>query len=67
MCCITFVAQASPMATTQFMRAAGHEGRSTRQGARMEVRPVRLNWVVVTGEDQKRQLQMNWKPSAGNR
>ena len=68
MCCITFVGQEATMATTQLMRAASYEICWTRpEEVRSESKPPRMNWVVVTDEDQNRRMQMRWEPSAGNR
>lgn len=66
MCCITLVGQEATMATTQLMRAAGYEIRWTRpEQARIECKPPRMSWVVVTDEDQNRRMQMHWAPACG--
>jgi hypothetical protein len=68
MCCITFAGQEATMATTQLMRATSYEICWTRpEDARTEFRPPRMNWVVVTDENQNCRMQMHWEPSAGNR
>ena len=68
MCCITLVAQETTMATTQLMRAASCENCWTWPKDSPTVsRPPRMNWVVVTDKNQNRYMQMQWKPSAGNR
>lgn len=65
MCCITLVAQDFTMATTQLMRTAGCEVRWAREEeARTEIRPPRMNWVVVTDEDHNRRMQMRWAPAS---
>lgn len=56
------------MATTQFMRATSYKICWTRpEEARMEFKPPRMNWVVVTDENHNHRMQMNWEPSAGDR
>lgn len=68
MCCITSVGYEASMATTQLMGAIGCEvGRVRAEQARIGRNPPRMNWVVVTDENQTRRMQMHWKPSAGDR
>jgi len=68
MCSITLIAQDVTMATTQVMQTASKRVSWTRQEeARPELRPLRMNWVVVTDENHIRRVQMCWTPSAGNR
>jgi hypothetical protein len=67
MCCITFV-MPEAMATTQFLRAACCEiCWAGKEEARVESRPPRMNWVVVTDEKHNHRMQMRWAPSADNR
>ena len=68
MCCITMVLNEATMATTQLMRAASYELGWTRpEQARVEFRPPRKNWVVVTGKNNNRRMLMRWVPSAEDR
>ena len=68
MCTIAFVLQDVTMTTTGLMRDAGNPVRWIRhQEPRTELRPPRMNWVVVTDENHKRQMRMFWMPSATDR
>jgi len=68
MCCITLVAYEGAMATTQLMQATGYEiGWMRPEEARVECRPPRMNWVVVTDKDHNRRMQMRWAPPAEDR
>lgn len=60
MCCATYTAL-NPMATTQFMRTACVDvcWPAIDQQKRA-LRPLRMNWVVVTDNNGHRQLKMNW-------
>ena len=60
MCCITLTALEAAMATTQLTQAANFEVRSPWLPQHAEQEPVRMNWVVVIGENGKRQLRMKW-------
>ena len=68
MCSIALVAQDVTMATTELMRGARYHVCWTRQEQdRLEFRPPRMNWVVVTEENHNRRMQMSWTPSATDR
>jgi hypothetical protein len=68
MSCITCVAQEVAMATTQLMRAPSYRiCWPLQEKVLVETRSPRMNWVVVTDEDQNRRMQMQWQPSAGDR
>ena len=58
MSCMTLFAQ--PMATTQFVRAIQPEDTFSWLESKAEQKPLRMNWVVVTDENGKRQLRMHW-------
>ena len=63
MCSITLIGPTITMATTQLMQ----EVRSKTCRVEASVRNVpapRMNWVVVTDEDQNRRMQMQWTSSA---
>jgi len=63
MCCITLIAPTITMATTQLIREACF-GNCRVQAHEANVNAPRMNWVVVTDEEQNRRMQMQWKPSA---
>ena len=61
MSCMTLIAPAITMATTQFMGTACYENRSALQERfSAQYPPLRMNWVVVTDENGNRRLQMGW-------
>jgi hypothetical protein len=63
MSCVTLNAFDVSMATTQFTCAAYHEVRwPLHTTHEIETRPLRMNWVVVTDENEKR-LRMQWNVS----
>jgi hypothetical protein len=62
MCCITLIAPMITMATTQLMREA--RCHTCAQASERNVNTPRMNWVVVTDENQNRRMQMQWTPSA---
>ena len=60
MCCITLVAQ--PMATTQVMAGAYCKVCWLQQDEQKpEFMAPRMNWVVVTDENNHRQLRACWR------
>jgi hypothetical protein len=65
MACITLFATSATMATTQFARVVCCESAALRQfEPRTDNQPLRMNWVVVTGQDGIKQLRMQWASSA---
>jgi hypothetical protein len=67
MACITVFAPTMTMATTQFERVISHEAADRRtSGQTFELsreRSLRMNWVVVTGENGSRLLRAQWLPA----
>jgi len=63
MCCITCIAPTITMATTQLMREVRRETCCI-QASERNVHAPRMNWVVVTDENQNRRMRMQWTPSA---
>ena len=64
MACITFVVPMA-MATTELARAICYEDvRIGQSESTAESNSLRMSWVVVTGSDGSRKLQMQWVPSA---
>jgi hypothetical protein len=58
---MTLLAKPMTMATTQLAREIRYEGSIPWQSTDDTKRqPLRMNWVVVTGEDGRRQLRMQW-------
>jgi hypothetical protein len=58
---MTLFAQPMAMATTQLASAIqGEENLSWRLEPKTEHNSLRMNWVVVTDEEGKRQLRMRW-------
>jgi hypothetical protein len=65
MCCITLNALEATMATTQLMHDVSYETQSPwLPEQKAERAPLRMNWVVVTGDEGKRQLRMHWDVAA---
>lgn len=62
MSCIALIAQPLTMATTPLVRVVPRESRLQFDLAANRA-SVRMNWVVVTDIDGKRQLRMQWKPA----
>jgi hypothetical protein len=61
MSCMTLFAQPMAMATTQLASAIHYEDATVSQvEPKAEPKPLRMSWVVVTGENGKRQLRMHW-------
>jgi len=61
MACITLVAQPLAMATTQLVRAIRYEPAFPwHQESKAESSSLRMSWVVVTDQQGKRQLRMQW-------
>lgn len=48
------------MATTQLARVISYEVSAPRKERNTERQPLRMNWVVVTGENGSRVLRMQW-------
>ena len=61
MCCTTLNLREATMATTEFTRAACHEACWPWPQQETEATTLRMNWVVVTGKDGRRQLRMCWQ------
>jgi hypothetical protein len=61
--CITLIAPTITMATTQFMPEVRREPCCWLASGR-DLHAPRMNWVVVTDENQNRRMQMLWVPSA---
>ncbi|MFZ1916283.1 MAG: hypothetical protein WAU58_01830 [Terriglobales bacterium] len=60
MCSITLVVQDVTMATTELMCGTRyHVCWARKEEDRLEFRPPRMNWVVVTDENHYRRMQMN--------
>ncbi len=54
------------MATTQFARVIRYEVSAPWQPEQnMEQQPLRMNWVVVTGSNGRRELHMQWAVDRG--
>lgn len=62
MSCMVLAAPQAAMATTQLVRATGFENVSSGDVECIAKRkqPLRMNWVVVTGDNGKRHLRMRW-------
>jgi hypothetical protein len=60
MACMTLLAQPMAMATTQLTRTIGYEVSALWQERNTERQPLRMNWVVVTGNNGNRMLRMQW-------
>jgi hypothetical protein len=61
MCCITLFAQPMAMATTQLARVIRYEDASSWQvEPKAEQKSLGMSWVVVTDENDNRQLRMRW-------
>jgi len=64
--CIILIAPTITMATTQLIREA--RGETCRvQAATSNISAPRMNWVVVTDQNQTLQMQVHWTPSGGDR
>ena len=61
MCCTTLTIRNATMATTELTHAACHEVCWPWQRQESEAKTLRMNWVVVTDENGKRQLRMCWQ------
>jgi hypothetical protein len=63
MACMTLLAQPVTMATTQLAREIPYKVSNPWQWTHnTERQPLRMNWVVVTGKNGRRQLRMQWLP-----
>jgi hypothetical protein len=60
MTCMTLFAQPWAMATTQLVSAIQPEDTSSWLEPKTIHTSLRMNWVVVTDENGKRQLRMHW-------
>ena len=60
MSCITLTALAATMPTTEVTTAVNRKLRNSWLPQNAERAPVRMNWVVVTDENGKRELCMHW-------
>ena len=60
MACMTLLAQPMAMATTQLARVIRYEVPVRQQEPNTERKPLRMNWVVVTGKNGSRELRMQW-------
>lgn len=60
MACMTLLARPMTMATTQLARVISYEVSAPRKERNTERQPLRMNWVVVTGENGSRVLRMQW-------
>lgn len=63
MCTITLITPTITMSTTQLMQEACRET-CCMQVSERKVRVPRVNWVVVTDENQNSRMQMQWTRSA---
>jgi hypothetical protein len=63
MSCMTLFVQQAAMATTQLVEATRYEVATSWPVEYVTERkqPLHMSWVVVTGNDGKRQLRMIWK------
>jgi len=63
MSCMTLFVQQAAMATTQLVHATRQENSNIWRVEPMAERkqPLSMSWVVVTGDNGKRQLRMRWK------
>jgi hypothetical protein len=65
MACTKLLAPPATMATTQFERKIGSNISTTPQWELNNgLKPLRMNWVVVTGKNGTRGLRMHWIPDA---
>jgi hypothetical protein len=61
MACITMLAPHTAMATTQLTRETARKVFVPIHFEQTRKRTIpRMNWVVVTGDDDSRRLRMNW-------
>jgi hypothetical protein len=61
MVCITLFAQPMAMATTQFARAIPHQTALRQTKAGVVRNTLRMSWVVVTDNDGKKNLRIEWQ------
>jgi len=67
MTCMTAFAEAMAMPTTQLTRVIQYEDAASRQlENNAERKSPRMNWVVVTGNNGRRQLRIQWEPAVEN-
>ncbi len=57
--CMTLLAPAVAMATTQLARVINYEVSAPQQRQNAEQQPLRMNWVVVTDKNNSRLLRMH--------
>jgi len=67
MTCMTAFAEAMAMPTTQLTRAIQYEGAASWQLGRNAEHTPRMSWVVVTDNDGRRQLRIQWELARENR
>lgn len=62
MSCVTLVLQSAAMATTQLFETTHYQTPASEQMGLITERkqPLKMSWVVVTGENGRRQLRMHW-------
>jgi hypothetical protein len=60
MACMTLLAAPVAMATTQLARVSGYEVSAPWLGENTDRQSLRMNWVVVTGKNDRRVLRMQW-------
>ncbi len=65
MACITLLAPALTMATTQFTRALPYPQALPRErDGKMDHTALRMNWIVATDDNGSRRLRVHWKSAA---
>jgi hypothetical protein len=65
MTCTTVFAETMAMPTTQLTRAIQYEDAASWQLGRNTEHAPRMSWVVVTDNDGKRQLRIQWERATG--
>jgi hypothetical protein len=65
MTCATVFAATMAMPTTQLTRAIQYEDAASWQLGRNTEHAPRMSWVVVTDNDGKRQLRIQWERATG--
>jgi len=67
MTCMTAFAKAMAMPTTQLTRVIPYEDAASRQlESHAERKSSRMSWVVVTDNNGRRQLRIQWEPAGEN-
>jgi hypothetical protein len=67
MTCTTAFAETMAMPTTQITRAIRYENAASWQLGRNTEHTPRMSWVVVTDNDGRRQLRIQWELARENR